>query len=185
MKRIILAVAAAVSCNAALAADTDTYVNASLGVAEQKVTAEGMSLSDDGIGAQIAAGYRFTPNVGIEWGFTTLGTASVSGNGGALSGKPRAFHVAATGSLNVSRAFAITGKLGVARTRTKVDVSIGRYSESARVSETSLLVGVGASFAVTPNVALIAEYQNFGKIANEENVNLKASMISAGVRFNF
>ena len=47
------------------------------------------------------------------------------------------------------------------------------------------MFGVGVSYAVTPNLAVIAEYQNFGKIIKGDGADLKAHLVSAGVRFSF
>ena len=185
MKRIILAVIVAASCNAAIAADTGAYISASVGAAEQKLSVEGMSLTDDDTGVQIAAGYRITPNFGVEVGYTTFGTGSVGVDDANASSEPRAFHGAAVGSFNITPQFAITGKLGMARNRTKLSATFDGETESMTESESSVLVGVGASYAFTPNVALIAEYQNFGKIIKIEGVNIKASIVSVGVRYSF
>jgi OOP family OmpA-OmpF porin len=170
---------------ALLAADTGAYVSASVGSAEQKLTVEGMSLTDDDTALQIAAGYRITPLFGIEAGYTSFGTASAGAEGVSLSSKPHAFYAAATGAFNITPQFAITAKLGVARNRTKIEARFDGESESATESETSAVFGIGASYAFTPNVSLIAEYQNFGKIVKVDGANLKASMVSVGVRYSF
>jgi OOP family OmpA-OmpF porin len=185
MKRTILAVIVAASCNAAIAADTGAYVSASVGAAEQKLSVEGMSFTDDDTGMQIAAGYRITPHFGVELGYTTFGTGSIGVDGTSASSKPRAVYGAAVGSFNITPQFAITGKLGVARDRTKLSVRFDGETESMTESESSLVVGVGASYAFTPNVALIAEYQNFGKIVKIEGDTIKASIVSVGVRYSF
>lgn len=185
MKRIILAAIAAISCNAAFAIEPAAYVSASVGSAEQKLSVDGISLTDSDTAFQIAGGYRFTPNFGAEIGYTHFGTASASGNGASVSTKPQSVHVAATGAWNVTPEFAITGKLGAARTRTKGEASFGGMSDSGTEKRTSLMYGVGVSYAFTPKIALIAEYQDFGKIAKDDGVDLKAHVVSAGVRFSF
>jgi OOP family OmpA-OmpF porin len=185
MKRIILAAIAAISCNAALAAEPAAYVSASVGSAEQKLSADGLSVTESDTAFQIAGGYRFTPNVGAEIGYTHLGTASISAQGMSASSKPQSLHVAVTGAWNLTPEFAITGKLGAARTHTKLEASDAGSSESDTEKRTSLMYGVGVSYAFTPKIALIAEYQDFGKIAKGDGADLKAHVVSAGVRFSF
>lgn len=185
MKRIILAAAAVVACNAAFAVEPGSYVTASVGSAKQKATVEQGSVSDDDTGFQIAGGLRLDNNFGVEVGYTSFGTASVEAAGIEASAKPRSLHVAVTAESNITPEFSVTGKLGVAANRTKVETRMGRITDSANESQTSLVFGVGASYAFTPEVALVAEYHNFGKVAKEEGINLKASLISIGVRYSF
>jgi OOP family OmpA-OmpF porin len=186
MKRIIFAAIAAISCNAAFAAEPAAYVSASVGSAEQKLSIEGISVTDSDTAFQIAGGYRFTPNVGVEAGYTNFGTGSISGNGVTVSSKPQSAHVAVTGAWNFTPEFAITGKLGAAHTRTKAEVRFNGESESTKDTHTSLMYGVGVSYAFTPKIALIAEYQDFGKIIKgDAGESLKAHVVSAGVRFSF
>lgn len=185
MKRIVLAAVATMACNIAFAAEPAAYVSASIGSAEQKLSADGMSVTESDTAFQLAGGYRFTPNVGIEIGYTHFGNAQISAMGLTASSKPQAIHAAVTGQWNMTPEFALTGKLGAAHTRTKLHGSGAGYSESETETHGSLMFGVGVSYAVTPNVAVIAEYQNFGKIIKGDDADLKAHVISGGVRFSF
>ena len=185
MKRIILALAAAASCNVASAVEPGSYLTLSVGSATQKATAEAGSVSDDKTGAQIAAGLRLTNIFGVEAGYTTFGTASADAGFAEMSAKPRALHLAATGEFNLSPEFTVSGKVGVANTRTKVKVRVGSDADGSNESETTLMFGVGASYSFTPEVALVAEYHNFGKVAKAEGIDLKASMVSVGLRYSF
>jgi OOP family OmpA-OmpF porin len=111
---------------------------------------------------------------------------SISAQGLTASSKPQSVHVAVTGAWNVTPEFAVTGKLGAAHTRTKLEGSGAGYSESETETHTSLMYGVGVSYAFTPKIALIAEYQDFGKIIKgDAGESLKAHVVSAGVRFSF
>jgi OOP family OmpA-OmpF porin len=185
MKRIILAVVATISCNLALAAEPGAYVSASIGQAEQKLSADGFDISKNDTAFQIAGGYRYTPNVGIELGYTNLGKAEVSAQGDSVSAKPQAVHLAVTGNYNLTPEFAFTGKLGLAHTRTKVAATSGSMSASETESENSLMVGVGMSYKVAPGVDVIAEYQDFGKIVKFDGGDVKAHVVSVGVRYSF
>lgn len=161
------------------------YVSASVGSAKQKLSVDGSSITESDTAFQITGGYRFTPNVGVEVGYTNLGKAEVSGQGLTASSKPQSIHLAVTGAWNFTPEFAVTGKLGAAHTRTKLEGSGAGYSESETESRTSLVYGIGVSYAITPNVAVIAEYQDFGKIIKDNGADLKAHVVSAGVRYSF
>ena len=185
MKRIILAAVATLACNLALAAEPGAYVSASIGQAEQKFSADGFDVSKNDTAFQIAGGYRYTPNVGVELGYTNLGKAEISAGGDSVSAKPQVVHLAVTGSYNLTPEFAFTGKLGAAHTRTKVTARSGTMSESDTESENSLVVGIGMSYKVAPGVDVIAEYQDFGKIVKGDGADLKAHVVSVGVRYSF
>jgi len=185
MKRFALAFLAAISCNFAVAANP-MYVSASVGAAEQTYKVPGASLSDNDTGFQVAAGYRVTPMVGVEAGYTTFGTATATADGATVSAKPRSFYGAVTGTYNVTQQFAFTGKLGAAHTRTKLEGQASGMSASMTETDTSFVFGVGLTYAFNPDVSLIAEYQDFGKVAKSDaDESLKARVVTVGIRYNF
>jgi OOP family OmpA-OmpF porin len=47
------------------------------------------------------------------------------------------------------------------------------------------MFGVGAEFNFTKNVSMVAEYENFGKVIDENEANTKAQMVSVGLRYKF
>ena len=185
MKRIILAAVATIACNVALAAEPGAYVSASVGSAEQKLAFDGFDISKSDTAFQLTTGYRYTPNVGIELGYANLGKAEISADGDSVSAKPQVLHLAVTGNYNLTPEFAFTGKLGLAHTSTKVSAKSGSMSASETESENSLMVGVGMSYKVAPGVDVIAEYQDFGKIVKGDGADLKAHVVSVGVRYSF
>lgn len=183
MKKNILIALFAVAAIAPVAAQAQTYIGASIGRAEQKLVFEDIgSLKDTDTSYKLFGGYQFTKNVGIEAGFADLGTISISGAGETLKSNPKMFFVAATGSIPVSEVVSLTGKVGFARTSTTMTV-VGEGEE--KVKHTSPLLGVGVSFAVTPTIAIVAEYEHFFNIISEDGIKLKANALSAGVRFSF
>jgi len=98
------------------------------------------------------------------------------------SARPRSLYVAATGTWQVRERLALFAKVGAASTRTKVEVE-GFGSDS--VNNTSPMVGVGISYGFTPTVWGVAEYEDFGKVAKENGVNLHAASLTFGLRFKF
>jgi OOP family OmpA-OmpF porin len=183
MKKLIVA-ALAVSC-AVPALAQDFYAGASVGRAKQKLDVEGTSISDKGTGFKVFGGYQFNPMFGAEIGYAQFGTASVSGGGATASAKPKTFYGAVTGTIPLDNQFALIGKLGAANTRTTVNASFMGEKWSEKQSDTSLLVGVGASYALNDKVSLVAEYENFGKVSKGEGGSLKVDQFSVGARFKF
>jgi OOP family OmpA-OmpF porin len=81
--------------------------------------------------------------------------------------------------------FSVSGKLGVAATRLTHTFQLGSESVSESHNRASPLVGIGASYALNEKVALMAEYENFGKVDKRAGEEVKAQMVSVGVRMKF
>jgi OOP family OmpA-OmpF porin len=182
MKKLFIA-ALALSCSTAFA--DNMYVGVGVGSATQKVTADGFSLSKSDTAASINAGYQFTPMFGAEVGYVHFGEATVSSGGVTIGAKPKSFYLAGTATYPVSPAFGVFAKVGAARTKTDTFFDDGTGREEDSTSRTTAMFGIGASYAFTPSISATLEYANFGKVIDQDGVTLKASHVSAGVRFAF
>ena len=185
MKRLALAVVTVISCNLALAAEPAAYISAGLGPAEQKLSVDDFDISQTNTGVQIAGGYRFTPNVALELGYTNFGRAEISAQGATVSSRPQSLHLAVMGTWNATPKIAVTGKLGAARNHTRLEASEGGFSVSETETHTSLVYGVGASYKFDQDIAAFLEYQNFGKIIKGDGVDLKAHIVLVGIRYSY
>jgi OOP family OmpA-OmpF porin len=190
MKQMILA--AAILCCTVPAMAGDAYVGASVGRSNQSAHLGGFLIDHAGHATayKLFGGYQFTPNFGIEGGLADLGKLAVEG--GTVEGartwgdvRPRSFYAAGTASLPLTDKFAVSGKLGVAATRLTQTISAAGWSSSESHGRASLLAGVGASYALNEKVSLVAEYENFGKVAKRTAEEVKAEMVSVGVRMKF
>lgn len=175
-KNILIALIAAAAI--APAAQAQNYIGASVGQAEQKldVTNAG-SAKDSDTAYKLYGGHQFNKNIGIEAGYTHFGTAEA----GAGTAKANAIYVAATGTMQLTDSFALIGKVGVANTRT----TLAAFGVEEKYKETKPLIGVGATFAITPTALAVVEYEAFGKTVDEDGFNIKSNVLSAGVRFSF
>ena len=181
MKKNILIALIAAAAIAPVAAQAESYVGNSIGRGEQKLSGD-FSAKDHATTYKFFGGYQFSTNFGIEAGWADLGKMEVSGGGDSFSTHPRSLYVAATGTYPLAEGFALTGKIGAARTRTTLSVT-GEGDE--KESKTALLLGVGGTYAITPTVQAVVEYEHFGKIIDEDGASLKANVLSVGVRFKF
>lgn len=183
MKQAILALALL----AAAPAFAQTYVTAQVGSAEQEVSVSSVSIKDSDTAASIALGYRVTPNFAVEAGYVHLGEFTKTDSGYTIYAKPTTFYAAVVGSVNVAPAVDLHAKIGVGHAKSTVGYHYLNEAGSTDVSKTHAVLAVGASYAFTPHLAVVAEYSYFGKIAEDKpsEESLKASMLSAGVRFTF
>jgi OOP family OmpA-OmpF porin len=177
--KLALAMLAAAAVPMAAQAENN-YVGAGIGAAEQVLAITEGTYKDKDVAFKIFTGVNFDKNFGIEAGYTDFGKAET---GGKLSGsRARSFYAAGTVTLPLGEKFAITSKLGVAKNRTK-QIAFGEGDDKKK--KTDALLGVGATYAVTKNIAAFVEYENYGTVAKGKNGSLKATILSTGMRFSF
>lgn len=182
-KNILIALIAAAAIAPVAAQAQDTYVGANIGRSEQKLTIDGFgSLKDHDTSFKVYGGYQFNENFGIEGGYADLGKMKLTSGAATASANPRSLYVAATGTMPLAERFALTGKIGAARSRTTLSLT-GEADD--KMSHSGLMFGVGTSYAITPTVLAVVEYENFGKVIDEDGGSLKASVLSVGVRVKF
>lgn len=149
---------------------------------------------DTGTAYRIVGGYQITPNWGVEvsyadYGSGSAGSGNVGGSLGFVSGtwKATGLEVSGVGTLPVSGAFSLTGKIGLASTDVKADYSsslLGSINESA--SNTKLAFGIGARFDVNSNLAIRAQYEDFGTVGDANSTGTtKLTMLSVGALVKF
>jgi OOP family OmpA-OmpF porin len=134
---------------------------------------------------KLYGGYEFNQNWGVEVGYANFGELrnvyNVTGTNVTLTAKAHSVYFAGTGTLPLNDQFSVFGKLGLAANHTSATGAAGRFSISDNGNKTSAMIGVGAAYNVTKNVAVTLEYENFGKVAEDA----KAQMWSLGARYKF
>lgn len=176
-----LIVAAGLSSVAAQAADS--YAGVNVGRTEQKFTVPfAGSLKESDTSAKLYTGLQFDKTFGVEAGFAHHGESSIAGSGLRLTAKPQSLYVAGTAALPIGQQFSLFGKVGVTRNRVKFSAT---GVPGGKESNTSALVGVGAAYAFTSTISGVVEYENYGKLVDQEGTTLKANMISVGIRSTF
>jgi OOP family OmpA-OmpF porin len=166
------------------------YIGANIGRAEQKWSVDDAgSMKDEDTSFKLYGGVNFTKNFGVEVGYVYFGEFSASGtdglNSASISSKPTSLYLAATGTLPLNDQFSLFAKAGVSANSTKLRATLNGFSVSGTEDDTSAMFGIGAAYNFTKNVALVAEYENFGKVFKEDGLNLKADLISIGLRYKF
>ncbi len=169
----------------AIAYADGAYIGVNAGRTDQKVFAEGISgtAKDTTTGYKLYGGYDFSKNFGVEGGYMDSGDGkAVFSNGFFVEGKTTSLYVAATGTLPLNEQFSLFAKAGVATNRAKLNNSNGVYFDERT---TSPVLGIGAAYAVSKNIALVIEYENFGKTVKIDDDYVKTELLSIGARYNF
>lgn len=158
----------------------------------------GFACSDSDTAIKLGGGYQFTPNVGVEASYGTLGRAKGSGidtSAGfpiAISAEAKftTLQISATGTFPIANSFSLIGKLGIARTTldsSATGTALGRtVSSSISASSTKFAYGIGAQYDFAKSVGVRAQYENLGEVGDANTTGTaKVSLISAGIVFKF
>ena len=186
MNKIILTglLAAAALSPAAKAADNATsYMGVSAGRVEQKVSVTNIGSAKENTTAyKVYGGFPFDNRFALELGYADLGKIEAGSGINSVSAQPKALTAAVVISQPLGDKFAVNGKLGLASTNPTLRANNIKVDHG---SKSSLLAGVGVTFNITKQLTLVVEYESYGTLVEHQNVTLKATMASAGIRYKF
>ncbi|MEJ7808058.1 MAG: outer membrane beta-barrel protein [Telluria sp.] len=165
------------------------YVGINVGTTTHTVSFDGDSGSENTTGARVYGGYQVSPRFGMEAGYVHFGKVSETEDGLTVNFKPTAIYAAVTGTMPVSPSFNLFGKLGVSRNSATFGVTFENDSVSMKKTSATAMFGIGVQYKMSDSMSLVAEYENFGKVAKFDEgdfkANFKAQMISIGLRNAF
>jgi len=191
MKKHLLAAVIGTTLALPLIAQAEgSYFGANIGRTEQKLSIDGGgSIKDDVTAFKLYGGASINKNFGVELGYVNFGKFEKSETDStgtvSISSKPQAIYFAGTGTLPLNPQFSLFGKVGISANRTKVSASVNGSSVSNTESGASLMLGVGAAYDLTSKASLVVEYENFGKVYKENGLDVKADLLSVGLRYKF
>jgi opacity protein-like surface antigen len=165
------------------------YVGASAGLSRFEVDTAGASSSDTSdVGYKLYGGALFGEHFGVEAALFDLGKASGSGTlpgfgPVGVSAKVRGASLAGLASLPLGDA-SVFAKAGVAYVRASVDATVAGQTASASESSLQPMVGVGASYAITPQVAARIEWERV-RVRYPGETAEYADLVSAGLAWRF
>lgn len=144
MKMIVLAAACAATL-AAMPVAAQLYVGVGAG------TAKTDSYETT---AKVYAGYQLTPLWGVELGYNDLHRYR--------SSDVESWTLAGTGTMPLAQNWSLLGKLGLAANRPHFPGS---------ENKNDLLVGIGVGYAMSRNVGVRLEYEEFGRLSDNSGIN--------------
>ena len=107
-------------------------------------------------------GYQFNRYFGVEGGYVDLGKSGIVGApGNALRFDSQAWHATAVGSLPLNPQFALTGKLGLARTETDVAGVIGGLPVGVTDRHTAPTYGLGLRYDFNKTFGLRGDWDRY------------------------
>ena len=163
-------------------------------------TAFSISKDERDTGYKIQAGYQFTPNWGVEFGYVDLGKVNAANNVTApavgflrLDAKADGWNAVAVGTLPLSNGFSLLGKLGTIYSTTTATLSTGGAvvlpagtQTNFKKSEWNWAYGLGVQYDISKTLAVRGEWERFDGLrpsdaSSKNNINL----YSVGLNFKF
>lgn len=183
-KSFMVALIASAAVSTANAADVNGYLFGSVGQAEadlfDDINGAGASIDEKDTAFKIGAGVQLNSYVGVEFQYSDLGEVRASNAVAEASAATEGYGVNLVGTLPLDR-FSLFGKVGYHKLDTDVSLRVFDDSATGTDDEWAKSYGLGASFAFTPTLAAVAEYEKYRDVANEFDIEL----VSAGLRYNF
>lgn len=185
MKKLLSAVAVAVAFVAA-PAFAQGYIGAGFG--SSKISGIDSGTISGGNASKgmtkIYGGFQFTPTWGLETQYSDLGSRNVTVAGTSVgSFRTSQLSIAGTGTLPLNSNFSLLGKLGVSANRVNASADIGSVKNAS-----SVLIGVGVSYNITPVLSTRLEYEDFGKIGTftgPPDITARANGYSLSLKYKF
>ncbi len=176
--KVIATLIATIAIGAAGMAQAQVYVGGTVGQARWNSDCSGTSSCKTNDTAYRAlVGYNFDKNWGIEGGYYSLGT--VRAGVGNINAEMTAKGWDVAGVFRNQFSDNLTGfvKMGLGTTKGEVKATAGSLSGETSKNSTGLVVGVGATYAFTPNLAARFEIESrkvevFGSSGNVTNFNV-------------
>ena len=185
MKKAISAIAMGVAlvgapslAQAQAADDKGIYIGGSVGQMEADGNCPaGFACDLKDTGWKLFAGYRFNRNLAIEGTFAKFGEVTVTSGATTATGELESFGAAVVGILPLGERFELFGKAGIVQTDQNFRVSGPGVVASIGNDGTEFHFGVGATFKLTKNFGIRAEWERL----NDSEVNF----MSVGVQYKF
>jgi OOP family OmpA-OmpF porin len=139
---------------------------------------------DNGSVFKLYGGYQITENFGAEVGYMRLGDVTrhyrVGNEQFSQVGKSRAFYTAGTARWQLSNAFSVNGLLGASFNQVRDDETIG--ASNLNDDTTSVMVGFGAQYHLSPRTELTLNFDHLAEISEEGD---SSDIVTAGFVMRF
>ncbi len=187
-KSLSAALLAAALCSPWVAQAQENYVKFGIGQGHYKQH----DREGDQAGGSIAFGHTFTQNFGVEVGYMHFGNWSGTTTTGTQTTKEsfraQSLYAALVGIMPLHDSFSLFGKLGASVNHSEwksalTDTTLPGIVDREKSSKTEVqpMVGVGAAYHFTKQIAATVEYQYFGEVEGD----VKLSAWTLGLKYGF
>jgi OOP family OmpA-OmpF porin len=191
MKKLIFALIAGTAAMTAAQAQTTItprpYVGVGASGADREYNVNGATMNDnDGykFSGKVFGGVELTDKFGVEAGYTDFrkagGSYTLNGANATTETDGYGAYVAGKAAMPLNDKFSVFGKLGVAHT--KAEMQSATAGLNRKVSDNGAYGALGMQYNVTPQVALTAEYERYGK---KQDFGPKPDVFTIGAKYQF
>ena len=143
------------------------------------------SLDEKDTAFKIGAGIQLNPYVGIEFQYMDLGEATYKQPGFKQIAEVEGYGANLVGTLPLDR-FKFYGKVGYHKLDMEItEKEVGWFDWSDSKKDWIVSYAVGATFALTPQLEIAAEYERYDDVADKFDANVDIDLASIGLRYNF
>jgi len=185
MNKLIIALAASLATIGSAQAQSvvaDASPASRLYIGAAVLGADNQSSGDWQAGGKVFGGYNIDQNWAVEVGHSRFGNEdyAVAWAPGAPDARVKSnrTYVAGKYTMPVNAELSAYAKLGASYNETKT--SFMNINGSDR--DTGAYAALGVQYALAPNVALVGEYERYGK---KKEVGAKADVVSVGLQYGF
>ena len=176
--RRALALCALLACTSAHA-EGNWLLGGSVGTSHIDETVDSVRIDSDSTTVRFYGGYRFNDHLAVEFGYLRFGrfedALQIVGTPVAVTAEAEGFTMSVAGTAPVTERLSLHGTIGSFFWNGKT--SLNGITDSP--GDTNLFFGAGASFSLTPMLALRAD------AARYELDEIDANVFSIGLQFDF
>jgi len=185
MRCLTLVIAACLASATSPTVSAQAHFGLGLGRASINIDCTGASACDkSGNGGKLLAGYRFAPNLGAELSYHDFGKAESSGPAAAAgSVRATAWGLGLAYVDEVAPRWLAGGRLGVARTRSRLSGVIGPANAAGSKASVQPLLGLVLGYELSPYLTFDVVL-DFTRV-KVGNVTSNARLLSAGLTYGF
>jgi opacity protein-like surface antigen len=158
-----------------------TYIDLGVGESDYSL-GNGLTILDSNEGDtsySLRGGRYFSPNWGVELGYTDFGSV----NAGGVHTKADGINISLVGKMPLNSAFNVLGKVGTTYSRTEVSSNVLGVPVGSE-NGFGLSYGLGVEYAFTPQLSTVLQYESTDmKFAGDRNDRVGNTTIS--VRYSY
>lgn len=146
-------------------------------------------------GYKLQLGYQFNQYFALEGGYVNLGKATYQGSAAGIGNKSVEFKASgvnldAVGILPLNDRLSVFAKAGAIYAKVERNASrhngLGNFSSSTDSTDLKGTWGLGASYDLSKNLAVRAEYEQFHKLGKDDQTGeANVDMLSVGIACKF
>lgn len=157
--------------------------------------ASSTSTGTPGTSGGLRLGYRLNPNLAFEASYDRIGStslqsaiASPAADSASGSWKSHGFGLHVLGIAPIDKQWSFYGRAGVEQWRTSLDTASATGSTanvSTTGSNTTLALGAGVAYAISPNVDATAELVRHNRVGTSATGSSAVNQVNFGLRYHF